>query len=144
VNDGQPGRVVRLIRDELGGSLNGRKVAVLGLAYKPDVDDLRESPAVDVARGLAEAGAEVTACEPYKPNAAIPGVTVTDSLAVALDGADLAALLVGHNALRQLQPGEAAGWMNGRRVVDAVNGWKAAEWQAAGFHVRRLGVSPLR
>lgn len=54
------------------GRLDGRRVAALGLAYKPDVDDLRESPAIEVALRLVEAGARVQAFEPFKPEAQIP------------------------------------------------------------------------
>ena len=57
----------------LGDDLNGRQIAALGLAYKPDVDDLRESPAIEIVHLLRDAGAKVTAFEPFKPDFAIPG-----------------------------------------------------------------------
>ena len=73
VNDGQPQVVVDMILNLLG-SLKGRRIAILGLSYKPDVDDLRESPAVEVAHTLIQAGAEVRAYEPYKLDAQVAGV----------------------------------------------------------------------
>ena len=73
VNDAQPHFVVDLVQRALG-SLKGKKIAALGLAYKPDVDDLRESPAVEVVHLLQDAGAEVKAFEPFKPAAGLPGI----------------------------------------------------------------------
>jgi UDP-N-acetyl-D-mannosaminuronic acid dehydrogenase len=70
VNDGQPHFVVSLVQRILGVSsqagLTGRRIAVLGLAYKPGVDDFRESPAVEVANLLVQAGADVRAFDPYQ------------------------------------------------------------------------------
>ncbi|MDO8944084.1 MAG: nucleotide sugar dehydrogenase, partial [Desulfobacterales bacterium] len=66
VNDAQPHFVVDLVRRALDGNLAGRKIAALGLAYKPDVDDLRESPAIEIVELLVQAGASVTTFEPYK------------------------------------------------------------------------------
>ncbi|MEL7644182.1 MAG: nucleotide sugar dehydrogenase, partial [bacterium] len=74
VNDSQPEFVIRLVKQVLGEDLHGKWIAVLGLAFKPDVDDLRESPAVDIARHLAAKGAQVKAFEPNKPDAEIEGV----------------------------------------------------------------------
>ncbi len=71
-----------------GRTLQGCRIAALGLAYKPDVDDLRESPAVEVVRLLTAAGAEVLACEPYKPDPQLPGVVAAPTLEAALQGAD--------------------------------------------------------
>lgn len=142
VNDGQPGYVVELVR-RAAGQLNGCHIAALGLAYKPDVDDLRESPAIEIVRLLAEAGARVVAYEPYKPNANIPGISCVVSLQEALQDADLALLLVGHTALKGIQPAQAAALMRGRLVVDAVNAWQSAPWTQAGFHLYRLGVGAL-
>ena len=71
VNDAQPHLVVDLVRRALGGDLSGRQVAALGLAYKPDVDDLRESPAIEVAHLLNQNGARVKAFEPFKTGAAL-------------------------------------------------------------------------
>ncbi len=143
VNDSQPHFVVDLVRRALG-QLEGRHIAALGLAYKPDVDDLRESPAIEVVRLLVEAGAKVTVYEPNKPDAQLPGALTVTSLPEALQGADLAVLLVAHKPLIDVQPAQAAGWMRSRLVVDAVNGWDSESWQQAGFGVHRLGVGRLQ
>jgi UDP-N-acetyl-D-mannosaminuronic acid dehydrogenase len=143
VNDSQPHYVVDLVQ-RAAGRLEGRHIAALGLAYKPDVDDLRESPAIEIVRLLVEAGAKVTVYEPYKPDARLPEARAASSLTEALQDADLAVLLVAHKPLVDVQPAQAAAWMRGRLVVDAVNGWDAQSWQQAGFRIYRLGVGRLQ
>jgi UDP-N-acetyl-D-mannosaminuronic acid dehydrogenase len=143
VNDGQPHFVVELVR-RIAGKLEGVRVAALGLSYKPDVDDLRESPAVEVVRLLVEAGAQVAAHEPFKPDPQLAGIPSLATLEEALQGADLALLLVAHTPLKTLQPERAAALMRGRVAVDTVNGWSPQAWQAAGFHLYRLGVGKLK
>jgi len=139
VNDSQPHFVVDLVRRALGDTLEGKRIAALGLAYKPDVDDLRESPAVEVAHLLTQAGATVLAYEPYKPDAVIPGLTLVDPLAAAIEDADLLLLLVNHAPLRELDPFVINQLTKARVIVDTVNAWPAT-WQQAGFRVFRLGV----
>lgn len=139
VNDGQPQFVVELVR-RVASQLKGCRIAALGLAYKADVDDLRESPAIEIVRLLGEAGARVLAYEPYKPDANIPGITCVTSLQEALQDADLALLLVGHTALKDVQPAQAATLMHGRLVVDVVSAWHSEAWAKAGFQLHRLGV----
>jgi UDP-N-acetyl-D-mannosaminuronic acid dehydrogenase len=138
VNDSQPQFVVNGIAGLLG-SLNGKRIAVLGLAYKPDVDDLRESPAIEVARLLAKSGSQVHAYEPNKPQADIEGVLCAPSLEAALLDADLIALLVRHSEFGRLVPRTVAGLTPARLVFDAVNGWSNQDWKQAGFCVHRLG-----
>lgn len=139
VNDGQPERVVALVHQALGRNLQGKRIAALGLAFKPDVDDLRESPAIEVAQRLAQAGAQVTAYEPFKPEAEVAGVRMAQNLEEALAGAELLLLLVGHNALRGLKPEQVSAMTQARLVLDTVGGWDAADWRGLGFKVYRLG-----
>ncbi len=140
VNDAQPHFVFDLISRWLGGDLSGKKVAALGLAFKPDVDDLRESPAIEVAQLLANAGAMVTAYEPYKPDASIAGVKLARRLEDAIGEADLLCLLVGHQALLQLDPSWVSQVSSARVVIDAVGGWNRDAWTQAGFTFSRLGA----
>ena len=122
------------------GSLKGKKIAALGLAYKPDVDDLRESPAAEVAHLLIDAGAEVRAFEPFKPDG-LPGIPMAASLEEALKDADAVLLLVRHTQFRELEPSKVASLTSARVVVDTINACDATAWQGAGFQVFRLGVS---
>ena len=146
VNDAQPHYVVELIKRALCGSdfpqaaLKGKRIAALGLAYKPDVDDLRESPAIDVVRLLGQEGAQVKAWEPFKPDARLQDIEMATSLEDALQAAELVVLLVAHSEFLTIKPIELASRTGARVVVDAVNGWNSAEWQEAGFRVVRLGV----
>jgi UDP-N-acetyl-D-mannosaminuronic acid dehydrogenase len=139
VNDGQPHYVFNLVQ-RAAGKLEGCRIAALGLAYKPDVDDLRESPAIEIVRLLAEAGAKVAVYEPYKPDAQLAGIHAVTRLEDALQDADLVLLLVAHRPLKELRPDQAASLMRGRMAVDAVNGWDAPSWQREGFTLYRLGV----
>ncbi len=139
VNDDQHRLVIALLQRGLG-DLEDKRVTVLGLAYKPNVDDLRESPAVKTAQSLAEIGADVIAYEPFKKDARIEGVNVTPDLDVALEGSDALALLVAHDPLLKLDPRQMAAMTPARLLVDAVNGWDPHPWQQAGFTVLRLGV----
>lgn len=138
VNDSQPHFVVERVR-QAAGSLEGLRVAALGLAYKADVDDLRESPAIEVCHLLSRAGAQVRAYEPFKTDAVIEGVETVPTLGEILDEADVLLLLVGHTVLRNLDPVEVAQLTAARIVVDCVNGWDPERWRFNGFHYYRLG-----
>jgi UDP-N-acetyl-D-mannosaminuronic acid dehydrogenase len=139
VNDGQPHFVVEKVKQALGGSLKGKRVAALGLAYKPDVDDLRESPAVEVVHLLTAAGALVRAYEPFKPNADLPGVNASPTLADAIADADLLLLLVNHSEFKLLDPAQLLLQSKARIAYDCINAWNIETWNKAGFVLHRLG-----
>ena len=139
VNDAQPAHVVARIT-QVAGPLEGKRIALLGLAYKPDVDDLRESPAVEIARLLIAAGADVVSYEPYKVDSQIPGIPAALSLEAVLQGSDLLALLVAHTPIKNLTPKKVAAFTEARLVVDTVNIWAPEIWEPAGFTLHRLGV----
>lgn len=138
VNDAQPHFVVETIKRALG-SLKGKKITALGLAYKPDVDDLRESPANEVVQILQHEGAQVKAWEPFKPDANMPGIDMASSLEAAIKEADAIVLLVKHAEFLKFNPLEIAKKTSARIVVDTVNGWKKESWENAGFTLLRLG-----
>jgi UDP-N-acetyl-D-mannosaminuronic acid dehydrogenase len=139
VNDAQPHFVVDLVCRALDGELVGKKIAALGLAYKPDVDDIRESPAIEVVRLLAQAGAQVVAFEPYKPEARVEGVHLLPSLEAALKDAEVLLLLVSHAQFCALEPAGVTGMTPARKLVDTVGAWDSTIWSEAGFQVYRLG-----
>jgi UDP-N-acetyl-D-mannosaminuronic acid dehydrogenase len=140
VNDAQPEFVVELVKRSLGGELAGRKIAALGLSYKPDVDDLRESPAIETVHLLSRAGAIVTAFEPFKLDACLEGVKTVGSIDEAVAGADALLLLVNHTALHNINPTTLATLTPARIAIDTVNGWNAQSWSENGFSIHRLGV----
>ncbi len=140
VNDSQPAYVVRLVLKALGESLSNKKIAALGLTYKQDVDDLRESPAVETARLLAKHGVRVVAFEPYRPDAQFEGFETSGSLEGALVDADLILILVGHKQFQELTPDYVKQISHARMIVDSVNIFPISIWQSAGFRLIRLGV----
>ena len=139
VNDAQPGFTAGLIERALGG-LRGRSIAALGLAYKPDVDDLRESPAIEVARLLAQGGGRVTTYEPFAPETVVPGCQSAASLEAVLKGAEAVVLLADHRAFIDLDPARVAALMPGRLAIDTRGRWDRIRWTAAGFHLFVLGA----
>ena len=140
VNDGQPHFVVAKVKQAIG-ELKGKRIAALGLAYKPDVDDLRESPATEVVHLLQAEGAQVKVWEPFKPGATMQGTEMALSLEDVLSEADLILLLVKHSEFLTLNPEEIATKTRARLAVDCVNGWNVASWKNAGFELFRLGVN---
>lgn len=132
VNDSQPAFVASLVEESAGG-VAGKEIAFLGLAFKPNVDDLRESPAADLARHLGEAGALVRAFEPFRPDANLSGVHQVSRMEEALADADLIVLAVAHDQFKALQPAEIRKITPAKAVFDGVRAWDKAAWEAAGF-----------
>ena len=138
VNDAQPHFVVETIKRALG-PLKGKKIAALGLAYKPDVDDLRESPANEVVHILQEEGAEVLAWEPFKPDAIQERITMSPTLEDSIKDADAVVVLVKHTEFTKFDPNVLAQQTKARILIDTVNCWESKDWQAHGFTIHRIG-----
>ena len=138
VNDEQPYFVVNKVRQVLG-NLKGKKIAALGLAYKPDVDDLRESPAVEVVHILQKEGAQVKAWEPFKPDANLKGINMPSSLEETIQDADAILLLVKHTEFVEINPVEIEKKTSARIAIDTVGVWNPEKWLGAGFQLQRLG-----
>jgi UDPglucose 6-dehydrogenase len=134
-------RVVDLATELLGGDVTGRRIAVLGLAFKPNSDDIRDSPALDIAVRLHEAGAHVIAADPEaleSTRARYPDLgygTTADALA----GADIVLLLTEWTEFRELDPAATAGVVAAPVVIDGRNVLDPAAWRAAGWTYRGLG-----
>ncbi|GAB5079549.1 UDP-glucose dehydrogenase family protein [Arthrobacter sp. AD-310] len=144
VNLGQRERTASLAAELCGGSVSGRSVTVLGASFKPDTDDIRDSPALDVADRLAAAGAHVTVTDPKAINHAwrrYPRLRFETSTARALADAELVLLLTEWDEYRQLSPAAAGGMVRRRVVLDARNALDAAAWEAEGWLVRGFGTS---
>ena len=138
VNDSQPEYVVKFLERKTG-NLSGKKIAALGLAYKPNVDDLRESPAIETVIHLRDEGAKVTIFEPFDLDFSIEGVRSARTLEQAVSQADMIILLVGHSQLKEIDPDQLAKKTTARAALDTVNGWNKKKWQAAGFSIYKLG-----
>jgi len=141
-NERQPGRVVDKVRTACGGRLAGRRVGLLGLAFKAGTDDLRDSPALAVAAGLASEGAELTAFDPGCPSA-LPGFTegitvAADPLVVAKD-ADALVVLTEWPEFRVLDWPAMARLAARRVVIDARNLLDPDVLRRAGFSWSGLG-----
>ncbi len=139
VNDGQPKFAADMIEAELGG-LEDRRIAALGLAYKADVDDLRESPAIAVSAHLASRGARVRTYEPFALEQSAPDCQPAPSLKDALKDAEAIVLLVDHRQFKELDPDEIARLMPGRLAFDTRGVWDEDAWERAGFQLRILGA----
>ncbi len=138
INHRQREWFVDRLEAHLGGSVTGRRVALLGLAFKPETDDLREAPSIDIAALLLERGARVVAHDPMPTAMAgaaarVPGLTTAASIAEALTGADAAGLVTEWAAYRALDWAWAAELMTGRVVVDGRNALSRSEVLDAGF-----------
>ncbi len=138
VNDGQPHFALELI-ERAAGSLDGKRISVLGLSFKENVDDLRESPAVEIAHMLARHGALVKAYEPFKPDARYDGFDTVPALEDAIKDAEILVVMVGHEVFRKLEPGQVAKRTPARVVVDMRGIYSPETWRAAGFHLFQLG-----
>ena len=134
-------RVVELA-GELLGEVRGARVAVLGVAFKPDSDDVRDSPALDVARRLHAAGADVVVHDPEANETAArlaPDLTYVGDVPTALRDAELVLVLTEWTQFKALRPADVAALVSRRRIVDARNVFDPAEWREAGFEFRGLG-----
>ncbi|GAB2738636.1 UDP-glucose dehydrogenase family protein [Sinomonas soli] len=134
-------RVVHLAEAMLG-DLPGKKIAILGVAFKPDSDDVRDSPALDIAVRLFNSGADVSVYDPEgNANAArrFPRLGYVDSLDAAALDADLVLLLTEWNEFRQLKPEDLSNLTLGQKIIDGRNVLDSAEWEAAGWEFVALG-----
>lgn len=132
INDQQPEFVAQHIESVTGG-LAGKKIAILGLSFKANVDDLRESPAIKLVSHLQERSAQVLAYEPFRLAAGLPGVNQVSHLDDALINADLIVLAVAHNQFKDLDPNIIRAKTTAPSVYDAVHAWDKSKWERAGF-----------
>ncbi len=134
---------VNLTVEALGGVVNGKRIAVLGAAFKPHSDDIRDSPALDVAVRLKGLGADVVVTDPEAlDNAARvhPQLSYEPDRDRALAGADVVVLVTEWDEYRrELTPEHAASLVAGRTVVDGRNCLDPAAWKAAGWTYRGMG-----
>jgi UDPglucose 6-dehydrogenase len=140
-NDQQLARTVAKVRNAVGGSLGGAKVAVWGLTFKANTDDRRQSPAVEVVRRLLAAGATVTAFDPTVTGCAseLPEVGVAPSAIDACQGAQALVVLTEWQDFAAVRADSVREVMAGREVVDARNLLDPETWRDAGFRYQGVG-----
>lgn len=134
-------RVVDIAAEALG-SLDGARIAVLGLAFKPDSDDVRDSPALDVAARLRSLGAHVRATDPEAIETSRrvrPELDYVATVEDAVRDADLVLLLTEWRAYRELTPSDLNGLVAARAIVDGRNVLDPAAWRAAGWTYWGMG-----
>jgi UDPglucose 6-dehydrogenase len=134
-------RVLDLARSELG-EISGKTITMLGISFKPDSDDLRDSPALEIALALQQAGAAVTvhdpvALEPLETKA--PGLKTEYDLAKAVEGSQLLILGTEWREYREIDPLELANRVLVRTIIDGRNVLDVKRWQEAGFKIIALG-----
>lgn len=135
-------RAVDVTTELLDGDVAGKRIAVLGAAFKPDSDDIRDSPALDIAGTLHEMGADVRVHDPKALDNARrtrPGPTYCDDLREALAGADVVLHLTEWREYRELDPIEIGGLVAGRKLLEGRNALDVDRWVAAGWDVKALG-----
>lgn len=134
-------RVIELAREELG-SLTGRRVVMLGAAFKPETDDVRDSPAMAVAEQFWAAGANVVIHDPKaleNVRRMYPHLETNESLFEAMDGAELVVLATEWREYREANPMKLAALVNNRLVIDGRNALDVGNWQDANWQVLALG-----
>jgi len=135
-------RVVELTRELCGGSLMGQRIAVLGAAFKPESDDVRDSPALSAAAQLQLQGAVVTVTDPQAlTNAAkrFPELPLEPDLETTLRRADAVLLLTEWKQYRELDPHATRALVSAPRILDGRNVLDPAKWRAAGWTYKGLG-----
>ena len=136
VNDAVKRRMVDKIVDLCDGSVNGRKVAVLGVTFKPNTDDMRDAPSLTIVPALVGAGAQVSVVDPQgrrEGEKLLPGVTWEEDPYEAAKGADCVVVLTEWNEFRALDLPRLAGTMAVARMADLRNIYDAASVREAGF-----------
>jgi UDPglucose 6-dehydrogenase len=135
-------RVIELVRRDLSENLAGKKIAVLGAAFKPDSDDVRDSPALDIAAQIAAAGAIVTIHDPKAIAPAkkrFPALGFSEDIEGALKDADLVLHLTEWQVYRELDPAKMAKLVANPIIIDGRNALDRESWIAAGWKFRALG-----
>lgn len=143
INDRRRDHVITLATDLLDGQVEGKKVAVLGASFKPDTDDMRNSPALDIAHRLSTAGAHVTVTDPQAgPILAAQDhhdLTVAPTPEDAITGADVVLLLTEWRQFRDLDPTAVKALAHRPVIIDGRNVLDPAQWRAAGWTYHGMG-----
>ncbi len=142
INNRRRMRTVDLVRELAGGDLSGKRIACLGAAFKPNSDDIRDAPALDVADMLRAEGADAVVYDPEAmPNAkkAYPQLAYADTFALCIKGADVVALLTEWDQFRGADPEMMGELVSRKAIVDGRHALDADAYRRAGWEYRALG-----
>ncbi|WP_067606952.1 UDP-glucose dehydrogenase family protein [Nocardiopsis listeri] len=142
INQRRRARTIDIARQLIGGNFAGRTVAVLGAAFKPNSDDIRDSPALDVASTIASLGAHVTVYDPQaleRAREALPELNYAESMLDAARDADVVLLLTEWAEFKEANPDEMGEVVAQKRIVDGRNALDPTYWRASGWTYRALG-----
>jgi len=142
INQRRRDRVVDLALRSLGDQLPGARITVLGAAFKPNSDDIRDSPALDIAHRLYLLGAQVSITDPKALDAAVrrhPDLVAEPDTQRALQDADLVLLLTEWDEYVQLDPARVANLVRRPVIIDGRNALNPARWRASGWTYHGLG-----
>ncbi|WP_028280551.1 UDP-glucose/GDP-mannose dehydrogenase family protein [Arthrobacter sp. H5] len=142
INMRRRSRTVELTRQLCGGFLIGKRITVLGAAFKPNSDDVRDSPALSIAAQLQLQGAEVTVTDPEAIENArrrFPDLHFEHNTEAALAGAHVVLLLTEWKEYRDMDPASIASLVDDRRILDGRNALSAQRWKAEGWQYKGVG-----
>lgn len=142
VNDARKRQMVDKILAACGGSVRGKRIGILGLTFKPNTDDMRESPSLEVVPGLVAAGAEVGVFDPEGMDEArklLQGVTWCEDAYAVMEGAEALVIVTEWNQFRALDLGRARTLMREPLIIDLRNIYTLEEVRAAGFTYHSIG-----
>jgi len=137
-------RIIELVRKDLSDDLQGKKVAILGAAFKPDSDDVRDSPALDIAAQIQAAGAIVTVHDPKaiaNAQKRFPALNFADDVNTTLKDAEIVLHLTEWKIYREIDPVKVKSIVKNPIVIDGRNALDRELWQSAGWKFRALGRS---
>ncbi|MBM3578886.1 MAG: UDP-glucose/GDP-mannose dehydrogenase family protein [Alphaproteobacteria bacterium] len=142
VNDARKRAMARKVINALGGSVRGKKIALLGLAFKPNTDDMRDAPSLAIVASLAGDGAQVHAYDPESMEQArplMPEVTFHDDVYSALEGADALAIVTEWDAFRALDLDRVKALLKQPIIVDLRNVYRPSDVRKRGFTYVSVG-----
>jgi UDPglucose 6-dehydrogenase len=135
-------RIIELVRKDLSENLQGKKVAILGAAFKPDSDDVRDSPALDIAAQIQAAGAVVIVHDPKaiaNAQKRFPALQFAEDINSTLKDAEIVLHLTEWKIYREINPAEVKSLVKSAIVIDGRNALDRELWQSAGWKFRALG-----
>ena len=137
-------RIIELVRKDLADDLRGKKVAILGAAFKPDSDDVRDSPALDIAAQIQAAGAVVTVHDPKaiaNAQKRFPALNFADDVNATLKDAEIVLHLTEWKIYREIDPVKVKSIVKNPIIIDGRNALDRDLWRSAGWKFRALGRS---